>query len=77
VLGRCIGHGAYPVGITEIPDKPKFPDVPLEPVTLAKGPSFYSHGYLVMDLDGPSASVSYYQDSDPEDHPMWSENFPK
>jgi len=33
-------------------------------VTLAKGPSFYSHGYLVMDLDGPAASVSYYQDSD-------------
>ncbi|HLK63344.1 MAG TPA: metallophosphoesterase [Bryobacteraceae bacterium] len=73
VLARCIGHGAYPVGITEISGKPKFPEVPLEPVTLAKGASFYSHGYVVMDLDGPSAMVSYYQDSDPEDHPMFTE----
>jgi predicted phosphodiesterase len=77
VLGRCIGHGAYPVGITEIADKPKFPNVPLENVTLAKGPSFYSHGYVVMDLDGSAAQVSYYQDSDPEDHPMFTERLGK
>jgi predicted phosphodiesterase len=74
VLGRCIGHGAYPVGITEIADKPKFSNVPLEPVTLTKGQSFYSHGYLIMDLDGPKAHVSYYQDSDPEDKAMWAED---
>ena len=75
VLGRCVGHAAYPVGITEIAAKPKFPNVPIENVTLTKGPSFYSHGYVVMDLDGPAATVSYYQDSDPEDHSMRTETY--
>ncbi len=75
VLGRCIGHGAYPVGIEEINYPPQFPNVPLEPVTLTKGASFYSHGYLIMDIDGPRAHVAYYQDSDPEDTAMFTENF--
>jgi predicted phosphodiesterase len=75
VLGRCLGHGAYPVGVTEIPAVPGFPAVPLRNVTLAKGSSFYSHGYAVMDIDGPSATVAYYQDSDAEDVPMFSETF--
>ena len=75
VLGRCIGHGAYPVGITEIASQPKFADVPLENVRLAKGPSFYSHGYVVMDLDGSTARVSYYQDTDAEDHAMFTETY--
>jgi predicted phosphodiesterase len=75
VLGRCIGHGAYPVGIMEIADKPKFAQVPLENVRLTKGASFYSHGYAVMDIDGASAKVSYYQDSDAEDHAMFTETF--
>jgi hypothetical protein len=73
VLGRCIGHAAYPVGINEIPAAPKFSAVPLEAVTLAKGASFYAHGYAIMELNGPSASVSYYQSSDPEDHAMFTE----
>jgi predicted phosphodiesterase len=75
VLARCIGHGAYPVGITEIADKPQHPEVPLEAVTLTKGLSFYSHGYVIMDIDGPTAHVSYYQDSDPEDQPMFTESY--
>jgi predicted phosphodiesterase len=73
VLGRCIGHGAYPVGITEIPATPQFPEVPLESVTLAKGPSFYSHGYAFLELDGASMRVSYYQDSDPDNVAMFTE----
>ena len=74
VLARCLGHGAYPVGITEI-GAPKFPQVPVNPAgILSKGESFYSHGYAIMELDGPSARVSYYQDSDPEDQPMFVEN---
>jgi hypothetical protein len=73
VLARCIGHAAYPVGITEIPAMPKFSAVPLESVTLAKGASFYAHGYAIMELNGPGASVSYYQSSDPEDHAMFIE----
>jgi predicted phosphodiesterase len=74
VTARCLGHGAYPVGITEIPAHPRF-DVPLRDVTLAKGDDFYSHGYCIMELDGPTARVSYYQDSDAEDKPMFVENF--
>ena len=75
VLGRCIGHGAYPVGATEIPDRPAFANVPLENAILTKGPSFYSHGYAIVDLNGSAARVSYYQDSDPEDVAMFSENW--
>jgi predicted phosphodiesterase len=74
VLARCLGHGAYPVGINEIPAEPRF-DVPMENVTLAKGKSFHAHGYAIMDLDGPAAKVSYYQDTDPEDKAMFVENF--
>ena len=74
VLARCLGHGAYPVGITEIPAKPQF-DVPMESVLLTRGDAFYAHGYAMMELDGPAARVSYYQDSDPEDRPMFVENF--
>lgn len=75
VLGRCIGHGAYPVGATEIPDRPAFANVPLENAILTKGPSFYSHGYAIVDLNGPAARVSYYQDSDPEDVAMYGETW--
>jgi predicted phosphodiesterase len=73
VLGRCIGCGAFPVGIEEIPSKPKFPDVPIEGVRLGKGPGLYNHGYVMMELDGPNATVSYYQDSD-ENTPLFKEN---
>jgi predicted phosphodiesterase len=74
VLARCLGHGAYPVGVTEIPAKPRF-DVPMESVALTKGDAFHSHGYAMMELDGPLARVSYYQDCDPEEQPMFVENF--
>ncbi|MGE5446412.1 MAG: metallophosphoesterase family protein [Ignavibacteriales bacterium] len=73
VLGRCIGYGAFPVGIEEIPSQPKFPDVPVEDVKLSKGPGLYNHGYVMVELDGPTATVSYYQDSD-EDNPLFKEN---
>ncbi len=75
VLGRCIGHGAYPVGVTEISDQPKFANVPLENVTLTKGPAFYAHGYTMVELNGAAAKVSYYQDSDPEDVAMFTETW--
>jgi predicted phosphodiesterase len=74
VLARCLGHGAYPVGLDEIPTKPKF-DVPMENVFLTRGDAFHSHGYAMMELDGPAARVSYYQDSDPENQPMFVESF--
>lgn len=73
VLGRCIGHGAFPIGIGEIPPTPKFPQVPLEPVTLGDNGTFYNHGYVILDLAGSTAEVSYYQDSD-EDTPQYVEH---
>ncbi len=75
VLGRCIGHGAYPVGITEIPMPARHPEVPLVDVQLAKGASFYSHGYVMVELSGGSATVSYYQDSDSEGVAMFTETW--
>ena len=47
----------------------------MENVFLTKGDVFHSHGYAIMDLDGPAARVSYYQDSDAEDKPMFVESF--
>jgi hypothetical protein len=74
VLGRCIGHGAFPVGVTEIPATPEFPEVPMEPVRLglASDGVFYNHGYAIMDLAGSSATISYYQDTD-EATPQYTE----
>jgi Calcineurin-like phosphoesterase len=65
VYGRCIGHGAFPVGIDE-PQVPILPGVPVNAkVQLDKGPSSYQHGFAILDLDGPTAQIAYYQDSLP------------
>jgi hypothetical protein len=65
VFGRCIGHGAFPVGIDE-PLETVLPGVPVnESVHLDKGASFYRHGFAILDIDGLSASVAYYEDSSP------------
>ena len=72
VLGRCVGHGAFPIGISELPSNPLFPDVPLESVRLQTNAAFYNHGYVIVELDGASARVSYYQDTD-EDNPLYQE----
>jgi len=62
VLGRCIGHGAFPVGVDELghPD----PKVPVRKVALAPNAEdggLFQHGYVMMDLDGPAAQTTYYQ----------------
>lgn len=72
VLARCIGHGAFPIGVTEIPATPPFPAVPRAAVTLGNDGAFYHHGYVIMDLNGRSATLSYYQDSD-EANPHFTE----
>jgi len=72
VLARCIGHGAFPIASDEIPKTPKFAYVPIENVRLG-GTPFFNHGYVLMELDGPKAAISYYQDCD-EDKPMFTEN---
>ncbi len=61
VLGRCIGHGAFPVSQTP-PLTVNFPEIPLEDVTLSVDPTgFYRHGYVLMDIKGPAAHLSYIQ----------------
>jgi predicted phosphodiesterase len=72
ILARCIGHGGFPIGMDEISKTPKYPQIPIEDVRLG-GNVFYNHGYVMMELNGRTATVSYYQDSD-ENKPMFSEN---
>lgn len=61
VLGRCIGHGAFPV--SNMPPYPApNPEIPLENVNLDLDPyHFYRHGYVLMKLDGPIAQLTYLQ----------------
>jgi 3',5'-cyclic AMP phosphodiesterase CpdA len=66
VLARCIGNGAFPVLPSELASPN--PEVPLDPVTLAKDKSgFFAHGYVTMQIDGAAASVTYYQYDDAAD----------
>jgi hypothetical protein len=63
--GRCIGGSAFPVGKHEMPSVQKNPEVPFnKQVLLSKGAAFYQHCYAMMRLDGPRATVDYYEDSD-------------
>jgi hypothetical protein len=68
VLGRCIGHGAFPVAKEEI--KVKHAEVPVEAIALGMDSTgaLFQHGYVIMDLDGASAKTTYYQfDADSQD----------
>lgn len=71
VAGRCIGHGAVPVGSDEN-KQVSFKDVPVKKVTLGTTGLFYNTGYVIMDLNGPEALISYYQQID-ENKPMFQE----
>lgn len=64
VLGRCIGHGAFPVSPDEL--SAANPDVLIESIALQKdAQGFFQHGYVVMEIDDADANVTYYQyDSD-------------
>lgn len=60
VLGRCIGHGAFPVSPGDI--KPANPDIPVEAVKLSTdNDGFFRHGYVTLEIDGPDAKVTYYE----------------
>ena len=75
----CLGHGAFPVGIDEVVKVPKHPEVPLikggdgNPIRLDTTGGLCNHGYGIIDLDGTSGKVSYYQDSD-EDAPIYEQS---
>ena len=61
VLGRCIGHGAFPVAVDDAPVPS--PDVPIENVPLGKDSrgGLFQHGYVLLTLDGSAAKVTYFQ----------------
>lgn len=67
--GRCIGASAVPVFVEKDHYEPKFAEVPLlsnpktgTPVRLAENGHIYHHAYALMEIDGPTASVKYFQD---------------
>ena len=69
VLGRCIGHGAFPVPV-DLPTT-SFDEVPIENVSLARDNTggLFQHGYVLLNLNGKAAKATYYQydaDSDRE-----------
>jgi predicted phosphodiesterase len=61
VLGRCIGHGAFPVDV----DLPMTADPNVPVVKAALSPeqdnALFQHGYVIMDLTPATATVTYYQ----------------
>jgi Calcineurin-like phosphoesterase len=71
ILARCIGHGAFPVGAGQVSATPTYQAVPVEDVRLGGNP-FFNHGYVLVDIDGAGAKISYYQDTD-ETTPQFTE----
>lgn len=60
VKARCIGHGAYPVGVSEI--GPQSNSIPLDKGIAAPqhGNDFWDCGYAWIKLNGADATVTYY-----------------
>jgi 3',5'-cyclic AMP phosphodiesterase CpdA len=61
VLGRCVGHGAFPVAVDQTEELS--PDVPIEDVHLDKDQTggLFLHGYALLKLDGKNATATYFQ----------------
>ena len=61
VLGRCVGHGAFPVPVGL--EEAAAADVPIEDVRLDKDSvgGLFLHGYAVITLKGKAATAVYYQ----------------
>lgn len=78
VLGRCIGHGAVPVGISQIGKAD--PKVPFADFRLAADSDggLFQHGYSIMDLKADTAHVTHYQfDAISQDEVViYEEDFP-
>jgi predicted phosphodiesterase len=80
--GRCIGCGAIPVFVDSQAYQRKFPDVPLlpdprdpsQPVRLGNDGTTYNHAFALLELNGPKATVSYYQGGSAE--PFYVESIP-
>jgi predicted phosphodiesterase len=78
VLGRCIGHGAVPVGFDQVGTAD--PKVPFENFRLSADTDggLFQHGYAIMELTDASATVKHYM-FDPvsqDEVVLFTENFP-
>src|SRR5262249_1324702 len=66
--GRCIGSGAIPVTVQANPYKVLTSAIPYDQAAISDNDgTVYSHGYAVMEIDGPKGRVEYFQDPDPKD----------
>ncbi len=74
ILMRCIGNGAVPVLAAQQP-KVLHPEIAADDTIrpVANG-DFLAHGYAIMKLNGPKATISYYLDND-EDNSVKVDNF--
>lgn len=61
ILARCIGHGAFPVGVNEL--LPPDPNIPAEAVKLDPDHlgGLLQNGYAMVQLSGPAAEITYWQ----------------
>lgn len=76
--GRCIGSGAIPVAVSSDPYTPQTGTIPFDAkAILSNDGAVYSHGFAVMEIDGPSGKVHYYQSPDPKGrNPIFTDEFP-
>jgi len=59
VLGRCIGHAAFPVPTSQPLTRN---NVPVELALVADAnEAFFPHGYVMMQLNGNTAIGTYFQ----------------
>jgi len=75
VLARCVGHGAFPIGATELGPDVKYKEVPIVANTALDVDAdgvFMRHGYAIIELKGQDATIAYYDDQD-EDTPIYQE----
>jgi hypothetical protein len=77
-FGRCIGHGAIPVfdsdGSYDVLNGLADPPQLMENSKLRVDGDVYAHGYLMINFNGPLATVDYYQGTD--DKPTFTEKIP-
>ncbi|MGH9406260.1 MAG: metallophosphoesterase family protein [Terriglobia bacterium] len=79
---RCVGHGGFPMGVDEVPAEAHFLEVPVvrkdangRAITLGSEGGILNQGYAMINLDGPAATIEYFQASDPGT-PLFAETIP-
>jgi Calcineurin-like phosphoesterase len=77
VLARCLGNGAIPVLPPSDPPGSPPPHLEItadETIRPVLNGEFFTHGYAIIQLTGPNATISYYMDND-ETTPVKVDNF--